>query len=481
MAARPTIVWFRLDLRIADNPALSAAAERGGPVIPVYVLEDGAQDGPLGGAGRWWLHHSLAALERSLRDLGAPLVLLRGRARELIPRLADETGAAAVTWNRRYEPQAIERDRAIKAALRDAGLEAESFNAALLFEPWTVQTGAGEPYRVFTPFWKACLDRPAPAQPGGAPESLTGFSGAPQGDDLADWGLRPGKPDWAAGFGEVWTPGEDGARTRMRDFLERLAGYARGRDRPDAEATSRLSPHLHWGEIGPRQVWHSVEGHLHATGDGAPWSAATKFRAELGWREFCHHLLFHFPALPRDNFRDSFDDFAWRDDEDGFRAWSRGRTGYPIVDAGMRELWATGWMHNRVRMVAASFLVKDLLVDWRRGMRWFEDTLVDADLANNAASWQWVAGSGADAAPFFRIFNPVRQGEKFDPQGAYVKRWVPELAKLPAKWLHRPWEAPESALREAGIEPGETYPRPVLDHAAARKRALAAFEAIRKG
>lgn len=474
---RPAIVWLRLDLRVADNPALSAAAARGAPVLPVYVLEDGAEDGPLGGAGRWWLHHSLQALSATLDRLGAPLVLLRGRATDLIPALARRTGAAAIFWNRRYEPAAVEREREVAEKLRAAGTGVESFNASLLFEPWEVLSGEDTPYKVFTPFWKACLRRPPPPRPLPAPARLRPMRAAPGGDRLADLDLLPAHPDWAAEFFEHWTPGEEGARQRLDRFLETLSGYAAGRDRPAKAATSRLSPHLHWGEIGPRQVWHAVAARVHADGDER---SAEAFRAELGWREFCHHLLFHFPRIRHGNFRPEFDRIAWREDDSGFRAWSRGRTGFPIVDAGMRELWARGWMHNRVRMITASFLVKDLLVDWRRGMGWFEDTLLDADLANNAASWQWVAGSGADAAPFFRIFNPVLQGGKFDPDGAYVRRWVPELARLPPKWIHRPWAAPDSALLAAGVALGATYPRPIVDHATARQRALRAFAAIRK-
>lgn len=475
---KPAIVWFRLDLRIADNPALSAAGGSGAPVLPVYVLEEGADDGPLGGAGRWWLHRSLARLSERLSALGAPLLLLRGRAAELIPDLVQQTGASAVYWNRRYEPAAVQRDRTIEDSLRRAGVAVETFNSALLFEPWTVQTGSGGPFRVFTPFWKACLRLPAPPRPLPALERLAGGPTAPHSDRLEDWGLLPTAPDRSGGIAWRWTPGEDGARTRLERFLDILPGYVTGRDRPDLDATSRLSPHLRWGEIGPRQVWHAVEARRHAGGGDGP---AGKFQAELGWREFCHHLLFHFPHIVQDNFRPEFDAFPWRDEETGSGAWTRGRTGFPIVDAGMRELWATGWMHNRARMIAASFLVKDLLVDWRRGMAWFEDTLVDADLANNAASWQWVAGSGADAAPFFRIFNPVLQGEKFDPDGSYVRRWVPELAQLPANWIHRPWGAPADVLRDACVTLDETYPRPIVDHGAARRRALGALAEIKGG
>jgi deoxyribodipyrimidine photo-lyase len=480
LSERPVIVWFRLDLRVVDNPALSAAAHESSSVLPVYILDDSADDGPLGGAGRWWLHHSLAALESRLSALGAPLVLLRGNAEQEVAGLVRRTGARAVYWNRRYEPRAIARDRAVKARFSDDGIVARSFNASLLFEPWTVATASGDWYKVFTPFWKACLARPEPERPLPAPDRLNGFEAAPGGERLVDWRLLPEEPDWAAGFRDAWRPGEQGANDALERFLlEKLSGYEALRDIPGAEATSCLSPYLHWGEIGPRQVWHAVMSRLHTANAIAPEGAAWKYLAELGWREFSYHLLYHFPDLPRHNFRPAFDDFPWGGDDRLYRAWTRGQTGFPVVDAGMRQLWATGWIHNRVRMVAASFLVKDLLADWRRGMHWFEDTLVDADLASNAASWQWVAGSGADAAPYFRIFNPVLQGEKFDPDGSYVRRWIPELAQLPDRWIHRPWEAPEAVREAAGLRLSQDYPLPCVDHAEARRRALAAFERVK--
>lgn len=481
MADGPAIVWFRQDLRAADNPALRHAAARGGPVIPVYVLDDKTPgDWVMGGASRWWLEKSLAALAEQLRALGAPLVLRRGKAAGVIPELAAETGADAVYWNRCYEPFAVARDTALKASLKDNGIGTESFNGSLLFEPWEIETGSGGPYKVFTPFWKSCLAKPEPDAPAAAPETFEP-AGDVTSDALEDWMLYGGRPDWAAAFPDHWTPGEAGARDRLDDFLdEALAGYAEGRDRPDRDLTSRLSPHLHFGEISPRQVWHAVGRARQAAGRAFPEKAAQKFLSEIGWREFCHHLLYHFPKIPAENFRDQFDDFPWRGDPDGLRAWQKGQTGYPIVDAGMRQLWATGWMHNRVRMIVASFLTKDLLVHWRDGAAWFWDTLVDADLANNAAGWQWVAGSGADAAPYFRIFNPVSQGEKFDPNGNYVREWVPEIAAVPDKHLHAPWAAPDDVLAEAQVTLGETYPEPIVDHAAARKRALAAYQEIKK-
>ncbi len=490
MGDGPVIVWFRQDLRIADNPALSAAAKAAGAdgrtVIPVFVLDDAAPDtgakGDLcpGGASRWWLHHSLAALGEALDDLGAPLVLRRGRAAEVIQELVDAAGAAAVFWNRCYEPHAVARDRKIKSSLQDQGIGARSFNGALLFEPWEIETSSGGPYRVYTPFWKACLARPGPEAPGRAPESLKAYDGKIESEALDDWTLLPDRPNWAQGFEDRWTPGEAGARARLGDFLdEALADYADGRDRPDKDFTSRLSPHLHFGEISPRQVWHGVERARQTSGSGFPEQGARKFLSEIGWREFCHHLLFHFPTLPHGNYNDKFDDFPWRNDPGGLRAWQTGQTGFPIVDAGMRQLWATGWMHNRVRMIVASFLTKDLLVHWRHGEAWFRDTLVDADLANNAAGWQWVAGSGADAAPYFRVFNPMTQGKKFDPDGDYVREWVPEIAALPGKYLQAPWTAPDDVLAEAELELGRDYPKPIVDHKTARERALDAYGQIK--
>ncbi len=472
MADNPVIFWFRQDLRLTDSPALVEAVESGAPIIPLYILDDATPETwSMGGASRWWLHRSLESLGKSLEKIGARLLLRRGRAAEIIPQLTEEIEASAVFWNRCYEPYAIARDTRIKKSLTDRGADARSCNASLLFEPWEIATRSGGPYKVFTPFWRACLNAAPRPEPVPAPESLAAPEARPAGDRLEDWKLLPTNPDWAKEFRDDWTPGEAGAQARLADFLEhRLTGYADGRDRPDRSQTSRLSPHLHFGEIGPRQLWHAVDR-------GRPES--DKFLSEIGWREFCHHLLFHCPSMPSDNLRPAFDSFPWREDPAGLRTWQRGMTGYPIVDAGMRELWRTGWMHNRVRMIAASFLIKDLLIDWREGERWFWNTLVDADLANNAAGWQWVAGSGADAAPFFRIFNPVAQGEKFDPDGAYVRRYVPEIADLPDRWIHRPWEAPEAVLSEAGIQLGTTYPMPVVDHKTARRRALDAFREIK--
>ena len=477
--AAPAVVWFRQDLRTADNPALNAAVDRGAAVLPVFILdEETAGAWRAGGASRWWLHHSLAALAEDLKTLGAPLCLRHGRAEKVLPALVKECGAGAVFWNRCYEPHAVERDKALKASLAKQDIEVKSFNGGLLVEPWELTTGQGQPYKVFTPFWKAMLAAGAPPAPLARPKKLKGLDGIGS-ERLDDWDLLPSKPDWAGGLKRAWTPGERGAAARLADFLDEQAdGYKSDRDRPDVFGTSRLSPHLHWGEISPRQVWRATR---HAIDAGAAEeSSAMAFLRQLGWRDFSHNLLFHWPAFPDKSWREAFESFPWRDDEAGFAAWCRGRTGYPIVDAGLRELWTTGWMHNRVRMIAASFLIKDLLIPWQRGEAWFWDTLVDADLANNAAGWQWVAGCGADAAPYFRIFNPVTQGEKFDPKGAYVRQWVPEIAELPDGVIHKPWEASADELKAAGITLGETYPKPIVDHKAARARALDGYEKVKK-
>jgi deoxyribodipyrimidine photo-lyase len=480
--ARPVLLWFREDLRLADNPALHAALATRQPLICVYIF-DTESDGlrPPGGAARWWLHGALAALDTSLRKRRGALHILRGAAAPTIERLAIANDVSAVFWNRRYDAAGRGIDAAIKSALKVRGVNAESFNAALLHEPWIIAGKTGAPFRVFTPFWRATRAKGEPEAPLGAPDALD-FHPQPEVPGaiaLADLNLEPHKPDWAAGLRASWTPGEAGAQAALEHFLHNgLAGYAGNRDRPDMASTSRLSPALHFGHLSPRQIWHAAQTAVASGASNASRADLDKFFAELGWREFSYHLLFHHPDLATRNFQRRFDTIPWHDDAEALRAWQRGLTGYPIVDAGMRELWATGWMHNRVRMVAASFLVKHLLIDWRAGERWFWDTLIDADAASNAASWQWVAGSGADAAPYFRIFNPVLQGEKFDPDGAYVRRWVPELAELPASLIHKPWKASAGELAAADVHLGQTYPKPIVEHEAARQRALAAFSAI---
>lgn len=483
MSESPALIWFREDLRLSDNPALTAALEHG-PSLCLYILDTSPQRRPFGGAARWWLSRSLTALSAAIAARGGELLVMRGDPAEILPRLVHDAGIGFVAWNRRYEAAAIALDKPLKAELAAAGVRVESFNAALLNEPWQVTTKAGGPMQVFTPYWRAARERGEPCAPLPTPRAISKaelpVSLRSAALRVGELGLEPSQPDRAGGLRESWTPGEGGAQTRLGDFLQDgLQGYRTERDRPDRLATSRLSPHLRFGEIGPRQIWHATHLALE-TGEtpGSP-ADAEKFLSELGWREFSYHLLFHNPELATRNFNARFDDFGWEHDEAGLAAWRKGLTGYPLVDAGIRELWQTGWMHNRVRMVAASFLIKHLLTDWRQGEAWFWDTLVDADPANNAASWQWVAGSGADAAPYFRIFNPVTQGEKFDPDGAYVRHFVPELARLDTKFVHRPWTAPQTDLQKAGIRLGEDYPRPIVDLDFGRRRALAALAALR--
>lgn len=466
-----SIAWLRRDLRLADNPALGTTA-RTGPVLPVFILEE-HDIRPFGGASRWWLHHSLRELGRALESLGSPLILRRGDPIEVMRDLVEKTGASELHFNRRYDPDGRRTDAEVIGRLRAKGVRVEEHAANLLFEPGEILNGSGSFYRVFTPFWRAVSALPAPRAPLPAPNRLEAPPVRPETESLDDWRLAPTNPNWAEGFESVWRPGQASARGRLSAFIKGgLRHYAEARDRPDRDSTSMLSPHLSFGEISPFTIWHA----LYQSDAGE--SAVTKFRQELVWREFSHNLLFHFPHLARANFNPAFDALPWRRDPSALEAWQRGRTGYPIVDAGMRQLWQTGWMHNRVRMITASFLIKHLMIDWRVGEDWFWDTLVDADPANNPAGWQWVAGSGADAAPYFRIFNPVLQGEKFDPAGAYVRRWVPEIAALPDRFIHQPWRATGLELAAAGIRLGETYPEPIVDHARARDRALRAFKAL---
>ena len=475
--------WFRDDLRLADNPALAAAVAEG-PTLCFYIFDEGPARRALGGASRWWLSRSLAALSASLAERGAELLILRGDPAQLVPRVAALVDAGLVTWSRRYDGASVALDARIKSEIIASGRRVASFTAALLNEPWQVTTKTGEPMKVFTPYWRAARALGEPPAPLPAPGRIESpplpaelVAMAVTREDLA---LEPTTPDWAGGLREAWTPGEAGAAAALTDFLAgSLDGYGEGRNRPDYVSTSRLSPHLRFGEIGPRQIWHATRSAIASGETSAPEADADKFLSEIGWREFSYHLLFHNPELATRNYNPRFDAFPWRSDKDALSAWQRGKTGYPIIDAGLRELWTTGWMHNRVRMIVASFLIKHLLIDWREGEVWFWDTLVDADPANNAASWQWVAGSGADAAPYFRIFNPVTQGLKFDPDGLYVRRWIPEIAALPDALIHEPWKADAGTLRRAGIGLGETYPRPIVDLDAGRERALAALAATK--
>ena len=457
-----SIVWFRDDLRVADNPALLAAAAEGSAVA-LYVLdEESAGIRPLGGAAKWWLHHALADLRAELGKLGIPLLLRRGSAMEVVPAVGVDMGAGSLYWNRRYGGPERSVDAAVKEWAGTHGIHAESFQASLLHEPWTLKTGAGNPYQVFTPFWRALSERDVRA-PLGTPDAGRGHAGAlPDSDKLDAWGLLPENPDWAGGLRESWQPTAVAGWKALELFLDsRVGNYAEGRDRPDQAGTSRISPYLRWGQLSPFQVWNALAERRSDAGPGAG-----VFASELGWREFCWHQLHHHPDLATVNLRRKFDAFPWLGTEDGrvpkergggsahWRAWCTGATGIPLVDAGQRELWHTGFMHNRVRMVAASFLIKNLGIDWRAGEQWFWDTLVDADAAANPANWQWVAGSGADASPFFRIFNPVTQAKKFDPAACYIVRWVPEV-----------------------LEPG--YPEPIVDLQETRRAALEAYASIK--
>lgn len=471
---RTAIVWFRRDLRLADNPALLAAAEEAERLIPVYIWapEEDAPWAP-GAASRWWLHHSLAALDAALRGRGSRLVIRAGGSLPVLRRLIADSGARAVYWNRLYEPASAARDRAAAAALEADGVHVAHYNAALLVEPCAVRSKSGGAYRVFTPFARAARAQigEAPAPPAAAPARIAPHDLPP--GELQDLRLLPGLP-WADGFVGRWTPGEAGAARRLRRFAgPAIRDYREARDRPGRDGTSSLSPHLHFGELGARQVWAALSAAQHEHLERGVLAGSEAFARELLWREFGHQLLHHFPHTVDAPLNPRFSAFPWRrpeDYRDDLRRWQRGRTGVPMVDAGMRELWSTGWMHNRVRMIVGSYLVKNLLIPWQEGARWFWDTLVDADLANNTLGWQWIAGCGADASPYFRIFNPVTQARKFDPAGDYLRRWLPELAGASGDALYAPWAAPL---------PPPAYPAPSLVPAAARRRALEAFAALR--
>ena len=475
----PAILWFREDLRLTDNPALDAAARCGRPLICLYIRETGAgAPRTHGGASQWWLDKSLRSLKASLEAIGGKLVLRTGDPEVLVPALVKETDAAAVYWNRRYGLPERDTDAAIKNTLKQRGVACESFNGRLLVEPWETKTGSGGWYKVFTPFWRALQANYKPAAPLAAPAKIK--PKAAESESLEDWNLHPSKPDWSGGLADAWEPGEAGAWKRLDDFLDGpVSDYAKTRNLPGLPSgTSKLSPHLRFGEIGPAQIWRAVQSRLAA--QNADEDSARVFLSEIAWREFSYTLLYYNPDLASRNYNSNFDRMAWRTDEPAFSAWCRGETGYPIVDAGMRELWATGWMHNRVRMIVASFLTKHLLLPWQKGEEWFWDTLVDADPASNPASWQWTAGSGADAAPYFRVFNPISQGQKFDETGDYVRKWCPELKALPDKYLHAPFEADAATLARAGVHLGKTYPKPIVDHPVGRQRALDAYRALKE-
>ncbi|WP_100641429.1 cryptochrome/photolyase family protein [Alteromonas facilis] len=475
MSAGKTIVWFRQDLRLNDNPALIWAVEQG-HIIPVYIVDNVTPDRvELGGASQWWLHHSLVALNKSLDKR---LHIYVGDPQKILLSLIQETGAKAVVWNRCYQPWQRSRDETIKSEIKSTGIEVHSFNGSLLWEPMKITKQDGGVYKVFTPYYrKGCLNATAPRYPTSRPDNMR-YASSPAGstsiDDLA---LLP-SIKWDEAFYAHWTPGEKGAAEKLQSFIANAAlSYKSDRDIPSVVGTSKLSTHLRFGEISPNQIWYALLDQF----GGADNEHIDTYLSELGWREFSYYLLYHWPSIPTENFNDKFNRFPWNNNDADLKAWQKGLTGIPFVDAGMRELWQTGYMHNRVRMVVGSFLVKNLLVDWRKGERWFWDCLLDADLASNSASWQWVAGSGADAAPYFRIFNPVLQGEKFDKHGEYVKTYCPELSKLPAKYIHKPWEAPSEVLRAAGIVLGKDYPKPIVDLKASRQKALQAYDVVKAG
>ena len=468
-----SICWFRYDLRIHDNPALYNAAKEG-LVLPIYILDEtNSGNYTIGSASKVWLHYSLIALNQKLKG---NLVIKKGNPAEVLIELAKLHKIDNVYWNRCYEPWQIQRDKNIKKILEEKGIKVKSYNASLLWEPWNVLKSDGTPYQVFTPFYrKACLGGLEPRGALPKPEVIS-YVKNNNLTDVKDLKLLP-KIEWNKKIEQYWDIGEDAASKRFDAFLkDGLKGYKEGRDFPYKHNVSRLSPYLHFGEISPNYIWNKIiaqenKGYI---------QDIDHFCSELGWREFSYYLLYHFPHLPIQNLNSKFDSFPWQKDERLLKLWQKGKTGIPIVDAGMRQLWETGYMHNRVRMIVASFLVKNLLLDWRHGAKWFWNCLVDADLANNSASWQWVAGSGADAAPYFRIFNPVTQGKKFDPEGYYVRQFVPELKNLPNKYLFSPWEAPEQVLKKAGISLGENYPTPIVDLKESRNRALEAFASLKK-
>lgn len=474
-----TIIWFRQDLRLHDQPALIHAIENSDHIIPLYIFDTTLpKPWQLGSAQRWWLHHSLAALAADLADHGQQLILRRGDPKKILTAIIADTQATTINWNRCYEPHSIAQDTELKKYFTQQNIAVNSFNGSLLVEPWKIKNQQGNYFKVFTPYWRHVLAQLAEQQPQPLPNFKNIKSKKVVSEKLQDWNLPPTHPDWSAGLKETWVPGERGATKKLKHFINKnLAHYLTQRDRPAINATSMLSPHLHFGEISPWQVWHAVQ--IYSATVKTNVRQGEMFLRQLGWREFSYYLLYHFPALPKQPFRAEFSQFPWHKNTNALKAWQQGKTGFPIVDAGMRQLWHTGWMHNRVRMIVASFLTKDLLLPWQIGEAWFWDTLVDADLANNAASWQWVAGSGVDAAPYFRIFNPVLQGEKFDPDGEYVKQWVPELKLLPTKYVHQPALAPAEILMAAKIILGKTYPHPIVDHKLARERALEIFKKLK--
>lgn len=474
-----TLYLFRNDLRLKDNPGLSAACNSGQPVLLLFILDNADKNWRIGSASRWWLHHSLQSLHSSIEKHGGSLILRKGNTVSILDEIINQANVNKLYFSRTYEPAQVKIEENIFFSFHDQ-IEVKQFGGYLLFEPEQIKTGNDQPYKVFTPFWKKCLKQPEPCLSKQKTSKLKIASCFKvRCDELNDWCLLPNEPDWASGLRDKWQPGEDGAHYTLKEFIQSgLQNYDVERNRPDRDGTSCLSPYLHCGEIAPARIWYEVKQQVDR------YKSKTKsgmtFLRELGWRDFSTHLLYNWPDLPNSPFRPEYKNFPWKKNRKILVAWQKGQTGYPIVDAGMRQLWHSGWMHNRVRMIVASFLVKHLLIHWREGEDWFWDTLVDADLANNSVSWQWIAGSGADAAPYFRIFNPILQGKKFDPNGDYVRRWVPEVAMLPGQYIHEPWITPEEVLNKANIELGREYPLPIIEHDVGRYNALYAFRNFKK-
>lgn len=477
-----SIVWFRRDLRLADNPAICAAVEKGYPIIPLFIwAPDEEKPWQAGSASKVFLFHSLIAFSEELDKLDSKLIIRQGNTLAELRALIKQCHVKAIYWNRYYEPQIIARDKIIEETLREySNLEVKSFNASLLYEPWQVKQKNDKPYKVFGPFWRACLQKGEPAPPLRAPRRLAIPKQWPYSLTAKNLELLP-KIDWTGDIVRFWTPGSIAAKSKLNTFVTKhLKEYKNGRDRPDQNLVSYLSPYLHFGQLSPNQIFYSVQNAVKKNRNGKFSDSALTYLKELGWREFAYHLLFHFPHITNNPLHKEYERFPWQFRKDYLKAWQKGKTGYPIVDAGMRQLWQLGWMHNRVRMIVASFLVKDLLISWQEGSKWFWDTLVDADLANNTLGWQWSAGCGADAVPYFRVFNPIVQGNKFDPKGDYIKKFVPELKKLPIEYIHTPWLASKTILLKADIELGRHYPKPIVDHAHARLKAIAAWKFLQE-